>query len=133
MQSKKRFKLTPTPIVLLFILTALLVLVSGCAVHVKDMQFCSPIPGNLGAVCDNFLSSNQLILDQAGWAALQAKWALAGNAVECTTSQTLGDIKSEIEKLCSVARCDYRIQQKVIQGLNKLQALGKNQTLDVRQ
>ena len=107
----------------LCILTGL-VLLSSCSVKIKDAQFCAPIPGHLGAVCDNFLTSNQLILDEAGWQALQAQWIAAGQATECTQAQTLGDLKSEIEKLCSLAPCNYQVKQKILKGLTKLQSLG---------
>lgn len=94
------------------------------------MQFCSPIPGGLGAVCDNFLSSNQLILNKTEWDSLQLQWISTGQAVECTTSRTIGDIKGEIEKLCSVVACDYEVKTKVLSGLKKLETLGKKQSLD---
>jgi hypothetical protein len=80
---------------------------------VKDEQFCAVVPGGLGAACDNFLTSNQLILNQAQWEALQTSWQNAGNAVECTTSSTVGDLKSEIEKLCSLTTCDYQTTLKL--------------------
>lgn len=100
-------------------------LAASCAVPISDEQFCAPIPGNRGAACDNFLTSRQLILTQAEWVSLQSEWQSQGLAIECTTSQTVGDIKREIEKLCSLTNCDYEIQTKIIQGLNKIQSLGK--------
>lgn len=120
-----------TPTVLLCILTGLLLL-NSCAVTIHDAQFCSPIPGGLGAVCDNFLSQNQKILSAEEWQALQAEWIASGQSVECTPSNTIGDVKGEIEKLCSLVKCDYQTKKKIVSGLKKLQALGRNQTLDVR-
>lgn len=112
-----------------FMMMALaLLLGSGCATAIKDFQYCSPIPGQLGAACDNFLTQNQVILDQPGWLALQAQWAAAGQATECTQSQVVGDLKTEIEKLCSVTRCTYETAAKVkviLAGLKKLQANGE--------
>lgn len=105
-------------------MAALLLLVSACAVPIHDEQFCSPVPGGNGAVCDNFLISNQLILTELEWQALQAKWIAAGQAVECTQSQTLGDIKGEIEKLCSMTACNYAVKTKILKGLTKIQNLG---------
>ncbi len=110
-------------------MTVVALLFSGCAVQIQDYQFCSPIPGNLGAVCDNFLTSNQVILDEAAWLALQASWNAQGQAVECTQSGTLGSLKSELEKLCSETPCDYPTQQavaKVTAALEKIETLGKN-------
>lgn len=117
----------PTLRAALCIVTAQLLL-SSCSVPIKDEQFCSPVPGNLGAVCDNFLTSNQLILDDPGWQALQASWRAKGQSTECTTSQTLGDIKDELEKLCSKTPCSYPVQKQLdifLKGLDKIQALGQ--------
>jgi hypothetical protein len=109
---------------LLTIMGALLL--SNCAVKINDEQFCSPLPGNLGATCDNFLSSNQQILSQDQWIDRQNQWIASGQAVECTTSQTVGDIKAEIEKLCSVASCDESTKNAIVNGLIKIQNLGKS-------
>ena len=108
-----------------FIPMALALLSSSCAVQIKDEQFCSPIPGNLGAVCDNFLTSNPLNLSEQQWIDLQASWNSAGNAVECTSSQTIGDIKTELEKLCSLTKCNYATQKAVTAALKKIENLGK--------
>ena len=106
------------------LLMTVLPFLSSCAVQINDEQFCSPIPGGNGAICDNFLTSNQMILSEADWQALQASWINSGNAVECTTSKTVGDIKKELEQLCSVAKCDDVAQKKIVDGLNKIQSLG---------
>jgi len=108
-----------------FIQMALGVSLSACAVHINDMQFCSPIPGNLGSVCDNFLTSNQKILTQEEWTALQNEWMSKGLSVECTNSEALGNIKREIESLCSKAQCDYQTKTAILNGLSKIQNLGK--------
>lgn len=100
---------------------------TDCAVQIQDEQFCSPVPGHFGAVCDNFLTANQIILTEDQWIALQASWNAQGEAVECTRSNTLGDIKKEIERLCSLAPCSYPVKKKILEGLNKIQALGKDQ------
>lgn len=104
---------------------ALLPLLSGCGgVQIHDEQFCSPVPGGLGAVCDNFLTSNQLILDQAAWEAMQASW----DGVECTSSKTLGDIKTELEQLCSKTPCTYPQKQQLklaLKHIDKIMALSQ--------
>lgn len=105
-----------------FILTAQLHL-SSCAVKIHDETFCSPVPGYGGAVCDNFLTSNQVILDQLQWEELQASWIGAGQSVECTSSQTVADIKGELEKLCSKTPCTYAMKI-AIKGLKKILSLG---------
>ena len=83
-------------------------LLSSCSVNIEDAQFCSPLPGSLGAVCDNFLTSNPITLDETQWVAQQELWISQGVALECTTSKTLGDFKGEIEKLCSKVNCTYQ-------------------------
>lgn len=109
----------------LMTMAVLAISTSSCAVAINDAQFCSPMPGGVGAVCDWFLSSNQQILTGPQWSTLQDKWQSSGLAVECTTSKTLGDLKKELEKLCSLAPCDYAVKQQIVNGLNKIQALGR--------
>lgn len=113
----------PMPKVRFFTLMGLITLSSGCAVPIKDFRYCSPVPGNLGAVCDNFLTDNQTILDQSQWLALQAEWIAAGQAIECTQSQTVGDLKKELEKLCSVTTCAYEVEQQVKQIVSSLEKI----------
>ena len=99
-------------------------LLSSCAVPIADMQFCSPVPGNLGAACDNFLTSNPVFLSEADWIALQATWVAQGNAVECTTSSAVGSIKEAIEKLCSETPCTYQQLTQILgQISDKMEAL----------
>lgn len=112
------------PILLWPILTGVLLLANCNSVPISDAQFCSPIPGDLGATCDNLLSKNQEILTQDQWVNRQAEWQAQGFSTECTTSKTIGDIKGEIEKLCSVTKCNYQVKQKILKGLSKIQALG---------
>lgn len=108
-------------------------LVEGCStVTVNDFQECSPIPNfesetppDFGAVCDNFLKPNQLILNHEEWVATQKKWIAAGNGVDCVPSSAVGDLKREVEKLCSVAKCDYATKAAVavvVKGLERIQA-----------
>lgn len=101
-------------------------LLTNCAVTIHDRQFCALIPGHHGAVCDNFLSANQLVLTEAEWTALQMEWLSKGEATQCTTSSAIGDIKREIGKLCSVTACTYEMKEKVnaiITGLDRVEAL----------
>lgn len=108
----------------------LTLLCSGCnEVDIKDFQGCSPIPNvmsptppDLGAVCDQFLVSNQQILSHDEWVATQAQWNAEGKGVECVPTSAIADLKKEVEKLCSVVKCNYIIKQKIIAGLERLQA-----------
>jgi hypothetical protein len=81
---------------------------SSCAVKIHDHQFCSPIP-NHGAACDNLLTKKPIILDDMQWAYLQMKWASRHQAMECTTSDSLADFKTDIEQLCSKTSCEYLV------------------------
>lgn len=110
-------------------MTTAALLLSSCAVQIHDEQFCSPIPGGLGAVCDNFLTSNPLTLDAQGWVDWQKSLNDHGDAVECTSSSTLGDIKDEFEKLCSKTPCTYPQKQQVhevVKQIDKIIAMGKD-------
>jgi hypothetical protein len=111
-----------TPRASFYLLLALLSI--SCTVSIKDETFCALVPGNNGAICDNFLTANQQILDEAQWQALQMTWQNQGQATECTQSDTVGDIKAEIEKLCALAPCTYEIkkaQKKILKVLSKMQ------------
>lgn len=98
---------------------------TSCAVQIHDDPWCSPVPGGFGAVCDNFLTSNQRILTEAKWEALQMSWITAGKALECTNSDTVGHVKGEIEKLCSMVACDYQTKQAILDGLDRIVGTGK--------
>lgn len=110
----------PMPKVLLSTMTALLLFNTSCAVKIKDYTFCAEIPGGLGATCDNFLTANQQILTEAEWQAMKASWVASGNAVECTSSQSVGDLKAEIEKLCSKYPCNYPGAKQLMRALKKM-------------
>jgi hypothetical protein len=103
----------------------LLVLESCAHVIVHDFESCAPIPGGLGAVCDNFLTPHQQVLSQEAWDALQASWISQGFAVECTNSQAIAYKKEELEELCSKTPCDTEAKAQVLEGLDRLDAIGK--------
>jgi len=91
-------------------------------VQVKDEQWCSPIPGVGGAACDWFLHSHQEIKTAEQWSALQAQWGV----IECTSAQTVGDLKGEVEKLCSEVKCTEEVKQTLLQGLERIKNLRTN-------
>lgn len=90
-----------------------LLLNASCSVAIKDETFCGVIPGQQGAACDNFLTSNPQTLSEDTWQALQMSWETQGMIVECTTSQAVADFEAEIEKLCSEVSCSYSTQQRL--------------------
>ena len=108
-------------------MAALLLLLSGCATTIHDNTHCALIPSVLngvllpdggGAACDNFLTSKPQTLNQAAWQAMELSWETAGEAVECTTSGALGDLKAEIEDLCSRTSCDYDTTQTILNAVD---------------
>lgn len=104
----------------------------GCATQVPNFTGCALIPlvsngvlspAGSGAVCDDFLDSNPQDLTESQWEAMELEWEKDGKAVECVTSDDIGNIKATIEKLCSQVPCDYVTQATVIDGLNRIQSL----------
>ena len=97
-------------------------LLSSCATTIHDARICSLIPvPPYGASCDNFLTHEQQILDEPGWEALKAQWNAEGSAVACTTSRSIGELKAEIEKLCSTSPCNAEQKQKLLEALSTIQ------------
>ncbi len=99
---------------------------SSCATPIHDFQACAEIPGDRctppptqdpligGAVCDNFLTSNQLTLNRTQWQALKDTWESQGDAVVSIRSSDLANLKAEIEKLCSTTSCTYQQIQQIV-------------------
>ena len=108
----------PQPTKLSLLLMGVLSLSSCETVPIHDMQVCSQLPMNYGAVCDSYLTDNHLVLTESQWVELQNSWMASGQTVECTSSQTIADIKAELEKLCSVTSCSYETKQ-IIKNLKK--------------
>lgn len=86
---------------------------NACAVKIYDFTACGLIPGNQGAECDGFLTSNPQSLTEDQWVALQSQWNAAGSAVECVQSASLAQLKGELEKACSAGRCTYETAQAI--------------------
>lgn len=107
-----------------FKLLAPAILISSCAVQIRNFQACALIPGDNGAVCSFFLEPGGVTLTQSQWQDLEASWNSQGEAVECVSSQTISDIKKEIEQLCTVASCDYATKKKILTGLGRLADMG---------
>ena len=101
-------------------------ILNSCSIQVHDFKACALIPGDLGATCDNFLSPGQTNLTQSQWMALESTWNAQGQAVVCVQSQTIAQIKAEIEKSCSEVSCSYVQVQQVLSGLKKMDNLGRD-------
>lgn len=95
-----------------FITTALLsLLLSGCAVKVKNERWYGDL-GNQGAVYFETLSNSTGAISKPEWDAMRVGMA-------CTSTDTLAEIKKEIEQLCSATPCNYEAVKKI---LGKFQA-----------
>lgn len=110
--------------------TAALLLLASCAteinvpVEVADFPWCTPLPDELGASCDNFLSSSPALLNEVQWEALQAQWFAADGVLECTNSTAVANLKVAIQNLCSEVPCDQATEARFIQALDKIAHLG---------
>lgn len=98
-------------------------LLNSCSIQIHDFTACALAPGNNGAVCDDFLSSDQHTLTETQWQALQSTWNSQGQAVVCVQSQTIAQIKAEIEKACSSVNCSYQQVAQVLSGLKKIESM----------
>jgi hypothetical protein len=106
-----------------------LLALSSCAhiqipVGVSDMQWCHPFGAPYGASCDNLLTSNPQLLDEAHWQALQAAWLTAGSVLECTGSKSMLAMKVLIEDVCSQYPCDEATKTKIVVALEKVSLIG---------
>lgn len=78
----------------------------SCGVPIKNERWFGDVgPG--GAVWFETLTDAQGQVDKQTWDSMRVGMA-------CTTTDTLSEIKSEIEKLCSATTCDYETVQSVL-------------------
>jgi hypothetical protein len=91
---------------LLFTMMVVLLLPS-CAVQIHEEDIYSPVPGADGVVESHFLSTKQQILTNEEWQKKILSMIVQGYSLECTFSNTIANVKEEIEKLCSKTDCEY--------------------------
>jgi hypothetical protein len=105
---------------------------SSCesSVQIPDFQFCAPIPGDIGASCNTFMSGNKQILTQQEWIDLQAQWLSNGQVQEVTISSSVGALKAAVEKLCSEQSCEQSAKILLLNGLSRMELLGKSNAKD---
>lgn len=84
---------------------------SGCAVRIQNERWYADI-GDKGAFWFETLTNNGGSVEKSDWDVMRVGMA-------CTTTDTLAEIKREIEQLCSSTACDY---QKVSAILGKFQS-----------
>lgn len=109
---------------------ALLFLNSGCAkwIHLSEntpeSTWCHPFVNaegvEVGASCDNFLTSNPQTLNQASWVTLQNSWG----TTECTNSAAMLNLKVFVEDTCSQVTCDEATKQAFLDRFERLSHLG---------
>lgn len=92
-----------------------LLLLSSCShVAIKDEQLCADM-GSQGATCDNIFTNAPIDFGKSDWD--DKRFGML-----CMSSDAFGDIKQELEQLCSVSgKCDYPKVQKVLAKLDALQ------------
>ena len=92
--------------------------------NVPDSQWCHPFLNaqgqEIGASCDNFLTSNPKTLSASDWAALQASWGVT----ECTTSNMMLAAKKFVEDTCSEITCDDVTKAAFLERFARIGALG---------
>lgn len=86
-------------------------------------------PWGGGAVCDNFLTSQPVTLSQDAWEAQLLAQINQGIAPEVIPATALGNLKKEVEALCSDSTdgCSYSTSQKtatIAANIGRLQSLG---------
>lgn len=79
----------------------------SCAVRINDETFYVDA-GSLGAVTVNLLTPGSEIVPPDQWNPMR-------EGMFCMSPQSFGDIKTEIEELCSKTTCSYQVKQ-ALQG-----------------
>lgn len=85
---------------------ALPLLSAGCAVQIKNERWYGDL-GPKGAVWFETLSDKSGQIDKEAWDQIRVGMA-------CTATDTLAEIKKEIEELCSSTACNYEKVEKVL-------------------
>lgn len=84
----------------------------SCATAIKEESFYTDA-GDDGAILSHFYSTDSSVIGKAAWDALRPGFT-------CMSPDTFGDIKSEIEKLCSKTPCSEQQQKELTHMLNFL-------------
>jgi len=74
-----------------------LLLLSSCTVNIKDETLYWDA-GDAGAVTANFLTPGSSMITQPAWDNMREGMA-------CVSSDTVADLKAELEQLCSLCNC----------------------------
>jgi hypothetical protein len=100
-----------------FITTAMLTLSACSQVKIKDFQVCGDI-GTQGATCDNFLTEHPVDIRQPEWDDYRF-------GMLCISSDSFGELKREIEQLCSAHanQCDYETQKQMKSFFKRMEKL----------
>lgn len=114
MPSQKHSK-TSTKLRVLSLIWTALVLLSACGttVHVKEENFYTD-KGPDGAVITHFFATDIKDISKPAWDSMR-------EGMTCMSAQAIGDIKSEIEKLCTESSCDKQTVKAIEAALNRLE------------
>lgn len=81
----------------------LLVLCSGCAIPIQEESFYTD-KGPDGAVITHFFDPSYQDISKAAWDSMR-------EGMVCMSASAIGDLKAEIEQLCSRTACDEKTVQ----------------------
>jgi hypothetical protein len=99
---------------------------------VKNSEWCHPFKSpqgqDIGASCDDFLTSNPQLLNADQWQQKLSAWLADGSVIECTPSKTMIDIKVFIEDTCSQITCDEATKQVLTDAFQKIASIGKGRS-----
>lgn len=90
---------------------------SGCgSVSIKEEDFYTDAHPN-GAILSHFYDTTISYIGDAAWDQLR-------EGMICISADTFGDLKTEIEQLCSDAKCDKSVQKKLAQAEENFKRAG---------
>lgn len=83
---------------------------SGCAVPIKEETFYTDA-GQDGAILSHFFSTDSSVIGKAAWDSIR-------EGMTCMGPDAIGDIKAEIEKLCTKVACTQAPETITAQNVN---------------
>lgn len=112
-------------------------LLSNCGTTIHDFKTCDLVPSvdqqgvlhpsGAGSACDNFLTHAPQTNTEDQWQAIMLAWVKSGEAVSCTQSSSITQLKGEVEKLCEdapwYAKCNETVKKNLLAGLERVIAL----------
>ena len=104
----------------LFSILVLLLLVSCAQVQIQDSVWCGSL-GPQGAACFHMLTNQETDMT---WPEVVTAWNDLSHPIAFTSSDTITNLESEIEKLCTASQdCTYAQQQTKARVLHLVRSL----------